>query len=115
MFLEDLGSMELQKNRWSNLSLMFFDQAKKLSTQPLLWFRFRENEYYHSLSLIGRKGTTTIDFTPTGISLKKDVLSKLPEQAQLHGRDRIQTRIKEIEKEYLTLDIIRGLSNKELS
>ena len=113
MFLEDLGSMELQKNRWSNLSLMFFDQAKKLSTQPLLWFQ--ENESYHSLSLVGRKDTTTIDFTSAGVSLKKDMLSKLPEQAQLHGRERIQTRIKEIEKEYLTLDIIRGLSNKELS
>ena len=93
MFLEDLGSMELQKNRWSNLSLMFFDQAKKLSTQPLLWFQ--GNESYHSLSLVGRKGTTTIDFTSAGVSLKKDMLSKLPEQAQLHGRERIQTRIKE--------------------
>ncbi len=96
MFLEDLGSMELQKNRWSNLSLMFFDQARKLSTQPLLWFQ--ENESYHSLSLVGRKGTTTIDFTSVGISLKRDALSKLSEQAQLHGRERIQTIIKQRRK-----------------
>ena len=50
MFLEDLGSMKLQKNRWSSLSLMFFDQARKLSTQPLLWSRYREDESYHSIS-----------------------------------------------------------------
>lgn len=50
MFLEDLGSMKLQKNRWSSLSLMFFDQARKLSTQPLLWSRYRKDESYHSIS-----------------------------------------------------------------
>ena len=50
MFLEDLGSMKLQKNRWSSLSLMFFDQARKLSAQPLLWSRYREDESYHSIS-----------------------------------------------------------------
>ena len=96
MFLEDLGSMKLQKNRWSSLSLMFFDQARKLSTQPLLWFQ--ENESYRSLSFVSRKGTTTIDFTSVGISLKRDALSKLSEQAQLHGRDRIQTIIKQRRK-----------------
>ena len=29
---------------------MFFDQARKLSTQPLLWSRYRKDESYHSIS-----------------------------------------------------------------
>jgi len=40
--------MKLQKDIWSSLSLMFFDQAKKFSTRPFLWFK--EKESYKSLS-----------------------------------------------------------------
>ena len=41
-------AMKLQKDIWSSLSLMFFDQAKKFSTRPFLWFK--EKESYKSLS-----------------------------------------------------------------